>query len=124
MQLWDSKNTLYQKAYAMYGVNKSFREIEAELHIPRSSLHRRALAEGWKKGFLMPLVHEMVRIEMLLRSLTHTANLQSPQTRIEMLLRSLTPTQRKAVEAEVKRLLKLKELDQANPNPWLKRLMK
>ena len=104
MQLWDSKNTLYQKAYAMYGVNKSFREIEAELHIPRSSLHRRALAEGWKKGFLMPLVHEMVRIEMLLRS--------------------LTPTQRKAVEAEVKRLLKLKELDQANPNPWLKRLMK
>ena len=55
---------------------------------------------------------------------THTANLQSPQTRIEMLLRSLTPTQRKAVEAEVKRLLKLKELDQANSNPWLKRLMK
>jgi len=82
----------------------AIREIEAELHIPRSSLHRRALAEGWKKGFLMPLVHEMVRIEMLLRS--------------------LTPTQRKAVEAEVKRLLKLKEFDQAHSNPWLKRLMK
>ena len=46
MQLWDSKNTLYQKAYAMYGVNKSFREIEAELHIPRSSLHRRAFKKA------------------------------------------------------------------------------
>jgi hypothetical protein len=106
--MWGSKKGLkerWEKAKAMYGINKSFREIEAELGLPRSSLHRRALAEGWKKGFLMPLVHEIIRIENLLQQ--------------------LTPTQRKAVEREVERMLKIEQLERDDPsdkNPWLARL--
>ena len=106
--MWDSKKRLEErwgKAEALYKLNKSFREIEAELHLPRSSLHRRALAEGWKKGCLLPLVHEMVRLELILQQ--------------------LTPIERKAVEREVARRLKLLQLERDDPsdkNPWLARL--
>ena len=83
----------------------SFREIEAELYLPRSSLHRRALSEGWQKGCLLPLVHKMVELELALRQ--------------------LTPIERKAVEREVERRLKVLQLERDNPsdkNPWLARL--
>lgn len=102
MKLWDTKSR-WEKAHAMYGVNKSFREIEAELYLPRSSIHRRALAENWQKGFLMPLVHEMIRVEQLMRQ--------------------LTPIELKAVEHEVNRILKIRELDPDSRNPWLNRLV-
>lgn len=101
--MWDSEESRWARAQAWYETNKSFREIEAELGLSRSSLHRRALAEGWVKGRLMPLVNEGVRIELALRA--------------------LTPVARKAVEDAVNRQLKMIKLDQAGGNPWLKRLV-
>ena len=49
--IWDSKKRLkerWEKAEALYKIGNSFREIEAELYLPRSTLHRRALSEGWQ----------------------------------------------------------------------------
>ena len=104
MKTWDSEKTRWDKARGMYELNKSFREIEAELHIPRSSLHRRALYEGWEKGSLLPLVNEMVRVETLLQQ--------------------LTPKEREKVKHEINRKRRLEEIYQDNPNKWLKKLMK
>ena len=104
METWDSEKTRWDKARGMYELNKSFREIEAELNIPRSTLHRKALAEGWQKGSLLPLVYEMVRVETLLQQ--------------------LTPKEREKVKHEINRKHKLEELYKDNPNPWLKKLMK
>ena len=103
--MWDSQSTenRWLKAKALYGVNKSFREIEAEVLIPRSSLNRRALKEGWRKGDLMPLVHKMVAHKM----------------RMEQ----LTPELRKYVEQRVQHTLKLQDQYKAAPNPWLKKLI-
>jgi hypothetical protein len=103
MKLWDSKTNLFEEAKGLYGLNKSFREIEAELHIPRSTLNRRALKEGWKKGYLMPLVHQIIK----------------NQTMMEQ----LTPEQQKEVVQRVQRKLKLHDQYKAAPSPWLKKLI-
>jgi hypothetical protein len=107
--MWDSKNrleNLMANAKALYQVGRSFREIEAELNIPRSSLHRWALAEGWQKGRYLPLVHRMA------------------QTAYALSL--LTPIQRQVVEHEVELRLRESKLAQENPsdykNPWLAKL--
>lgn len=102
--LWDTKTVRFEKARAMYLLNKSFREIASEVNIPRSTLHRRALAENWKKGSLLPLVYQMVEHEILFQQ--------------------LTPDQRTAVENIIRRKQRLQELYKENPNPWLKKLMK
>ena len=103
--MWDIKSVedRWAKARALYGVNKSFREIEAELDIPRSTLNRRALREGWRKGDMMPLVHKMVAHKMQMAQ--------------------LTPELRKHVEQRVQRTLKLEAEYKAAPNPWLKKLI-
>ncbi len=70
---WDSRMTLaerWETAKAMYQVGDSFRVIEAELGLSRSSLNRRAMAEKWQKGCLLWLVHEIVRLDQALRELS------------------------------------------------------
>lgn len=70
---WDSRMTLaerWETAKAMYQVGDSFRVIEAELGLSRSSLNRRAMAENWQKGCLLWLVHEIVRLDQALRELS------------------------------------------------------
>jgi hypothetical protein len=54
----------------MYQVGDSFRVIEAELGLSRSSLNGRAMAEKWQKGCLLWLVHEIVRLDHALRELS------------------------------------------------------
>lgn len=103
IKLWDSKTNLFKEAKGLYGLNKSFREIEAELHIPRSTLNRWALKEGWKKGHLMPLVHQIIKHKTMMAQ--------------------LTPEQQKEVAQRVQRKLKLQDQYKATPNPWLKKLI-
>jgi hypothetical protein len=107
--MWDRKKRLEElmaSAKTLYQFGKSFREIEAELNIPRSSLHRRALAEGWQKGRYLPLVHGMAQTEYALSL--------------------LTPIQRQVVEHEVELRIRESKLARENPsdykNPWLAKL--
>jgi hypothetical protein len=102
MKIWDSRSC-WEKANFMYGTNMSFREIEAALRIPRTTLHRRALSEKWVKGCYMPMVLQLIKVEELVQG--------------------LTPTKRKAVALEVKRQRKLQEQYEKHPNIWLKKLM-
>ena len=103
MKLWDSETNLFEEAKGLYELNKSFREIEAELHIPRSTLNRWALKEGWKKGRLIPLVHQIIKNQTMMAQ--------------------LTLEQQKEVVQRVQRKLKLQDQYKAAPSPWLKKLI-
>lgn len=66
---WDSKITRFETARALYECGKSFREIESEVYLPRSTLNRHAIKENWQKGKLVPFIQEQVRILLLLDSM-------------------------------------------------------
>jgi nicotinamide riboside kinase len=65
---WDSKTTRFETARALYESGKSFREIEYQTYLPRSTLQRHAIKEGWQKGCLIPLIQEKVRLMLLINS--------------------------------------------------------
>jgi hypothetical protein len=67
---WDSKTTRFETARALYESGKSFREIEYETYLPRSTLQRHSIREGWQKGRLIPIIQEGIRIALLLNGLS------------------------------------------------------
>lgn len=94
----------WNKARFMFETNMSFRQIELELSIPKSTLHRRGLKEQWQKGLYMPLVLEIARAEEAFQG--------------------LSAIKKKAVMLEVQRKLKLRAQYEEHPNIWLKKLLR
>ena len=94
----------WTKARFMFETNMSFRQIELELSISKSVLHRRSLADGWRKGCYMPLVLKIARAEEAFQG--------------------LSVIKKKAVMLEVQRKLKLRAQYEEHPNIWLKKLLR
>ncbi len=67
---WDSKISRFETARALYESGKSFREIEYETYLPRSTLQRHAAKQGWQKGCLIPLIQEGVRLAQMMAGLS------------------------------------------------------
>lgn len=66
---WDSKISRFETARALYESGKSFREIEYQTYLPRSTLQRRSIREGWQKGCLIPLIQQGAKLAILLNDL-------------------------------------------------------
>lgn|GEM_PF-5346081 len=67
---WDSKISRFETARALYESGNSFREIEYQTYLPRSTLQRHAVKQGWQKGRLIPIIQEGIRVAMLLNGLS------------------------------------------------------
>jgi hypothetical protein len=60
---WNEKRLVkyydWERAEALYKIGKSSRQIENETGIPHATVIRKANAEGWVKGELIPLIRRM-----------------------------------------------------------------
>jgi hypothetical protein len=67
---WDSKISRFDAAKILYESGKSFREIEYQTYLPRSTLQRHSIKHNWQKGRLIPIIQQGVRLAMLLNGLS------------------------------------------------------
>jgi hypothetical protein len=56
----------WEQAKALYGMGKTPRQIEHELKIPKTSVERTIIRDGWIKGELGQVVQDVVRVSEVL----------------------------------------------------------